>query len=119
MSLVVIPVLADTAMACPSMSTGCRIPASTPVTVVMTVLVMTVFGIPHHSIAILTSERAEFADSRVCELAVEIIEAQRREIAEMGELIADIADNGPADSAAEAAERAVPEFTGTSNRTCP
>src|SRR5680860_443820 len=39
--------------------------------------------IPHHSIAILTSERAEIEDVRVCELAVEIIEAQRREIAEM------------------------------------
>ena len=38
---------------------------------------------PHHSIAILTSERAGIEDVRVRELAEEIIEAQRREIAEM------------------------------------
>ena len=74
--------------------------------------------IPHHSIAILTSERSDLDDHRVCELAVEIIEAQRREIAEMDWLIADIAENGPADSAAEASERPVPDFAGTSNRTC-
>jgi uncharacterized protein (DUF305 family) len=46
--------------------------------------------IPHHSIAILTSERAEISDPRVRELADEIIEAQRREIAEMKALIADL-----------------------------
>lgn len=46
--------------------------------------------IPHHSIAILTSERADISDPRVRELATEIIEAQRREIDEMKELIADI-----------------------------
>ena len=46
--------------------------------------------IPHHSIAILTSERAQISDPRVRELADEIIEAQRREIAEMEALIADI-----------------------------
>lgn len=46
--------------------------------------------IPHHSIAILTSERAEISDPRVRELADEIIEAQRREIAEMKHLIADL-----------------------------
>lgn len=46
--------------------------------------------IPHHSIAILTSERAEITDSRVRELADEIIESQRREIAEMKALIADL-----------------------------
>lgn len=39
--------------------------------------------VPHHSIAILTSERSEIEDVRVCRLAVEIIEAQRREISEM------------------------------------
>lgn len=39
--------------------------------------------IPHHSIAILTSERAQITDPRVRKLADEIIEAQRREIAEM------------------------------------
>ncbi|MCZ7628861.1 MAG: DUF305 domain-containing protein [Microthrixaceae bacterium] len=36
--------------------------------------------IPHHSIAILTSENSEISDLRVCDLAVGIIEAQRREI---------------------------------------
>ena len=75
--------------------------------------------IPHHSIAILTSERSEIEDVRVCELAVEIIEAQRREIDEMDWLISDISENGPAVSAAEAAERPVPEFSGTSKRSCP
>ncbi|WP_417584161.1 DUF305 domain-containing protein [Pelagibacterium sp.] len=46
--------------------------------------------IPHHSIAILTSERAELTDPRVRELADEIIEAQRREIDEMKTLIAEL-----------------------------
>lgn len=46
--------------------------------------------IPHHSIAILTSERAELTDPRVRELADEIIEAQRQEIDEMKALIADL-----------------------------
>ena len=46
--------------------------------------------IPHHSIAILTSERADISDPRVRELADEIIEAQRQEIAEMKALIADL-----------------------------
>ena len=50
--------------------------------------------IPHHSIAILTSERAEISDPRVRELADEIIEAQRREIAEMERLIADLDGGG-------------------------
>lgn len=75
--------------------------------------------IPHHSIAILTSERAQIDDYRVCELAVGIIEAQRREIDEMDWLIADIEANGPAETAAEAAERPIPEFTGTATRDCP
>jgi hypothetical protein len=48
--------------------------------------------IPHHSIAILTSERANITDPRVRELAAEIIETQRREIAEMKVLIADLQD---------------------------
>lgn len=51
--------------------------------------------IPHHSIAILTSERAEIADPRVRKLADGIIEAQRLEIAEMKALIADL-EGGPA-----------------------
>ncbi len=46
--------------------------------------------IPHHSIAILTSERAQISDPRVRELADEIIEAQRREIDEMKALIEDL-----------------------------
>ena len=46
--------------------------------------------IPHHSIAILTSERAHISDPRVRQLADEIIEAQRREIDEMKALIADL-----------------------------
>jgi uncharacterized protein (DUF305 family) len=46
--------------------------------------------IPHHSIAILTSERSEISDPRVRELADEIIEAQRREIDEMKALIEDL-----------------------------
>jgi uncharacterized protein (DUF305 family) len=49
--------------------------------------------IPHHSIAILTSERADISDPRVRELADEIIEAQRREIDEMETLIADLEDS--------------------------
>jgi len=57
--------------------------------------------IPHHSIAILTSERAGIEDPRVRALADEIIEAQRREIAEMQALIADL-------TAAAAAGRRAP-----------
>ncbi len=52
--------------------------------------------IPHHSIAILTSRRAEISDPRVRELANEIIDAQVREIDEMEKLIADIEANGDA-----------------------
>lgn len=46
--------------------------------------------IPHHSLAILTSERANISDPRVRRLADEIILAQRREIAEMEALIGDL-----------------------------
>ncbi|QIK39605.1 DUF305 domain-containing protein [Pontivivens nitratireducens] len=46
--------------------------------------------IPHHSIAILTSERAHISDPRVAELAQQIIEAQRKEIDEMKFLIDDL-----------------------------
>lgn len=48
--------------------------------------------IPHHSIAILTSERANISDPRVRKLADGIIETQRREIDEMKALIKDIED---------------------------
>ena len=67
--------------------------------------------IPHHSIAILTSERANIDDARVRELADGIIEAQRREIAEMEWLIDDIAENGVAETEEDAKARPVPEFT--------
>ena len=66
--------------------------------------------IPHHSIAILTSENAQIEDVRVRQLADEIIEAQRREIKEMDWLLQDIQQNGIADTQAEADERPVPEF---------
>ncbi|BAQ16696.1 MULTISPECIES: DUF305 domain-containing protein [Methyloceanibacter] len=46
--------------------------------------------IPHHSIAIMTSERADLRDPRARKLADEIIEAQRREIAEMRYLIREL-----------------------------
>jgi uncharacterized protein (DUF305 family) len=46
--------------------------------------------IPHHSIAILTSTRAQIEDPRVRDLADGIIEAQRREIDEMKALIAEL-----------------------------
>lgn len=50
--------------------------------------------IPHHSIAILTSSRANLEDPRVRELADDIIDTQRLEIAEMEALIADL-NGGP------------------------
>jgi len=46
--------------------------------------------IPHHSIAILTSERANISDPRVRDLADSIIEAQRKEIKEMKALIEEL-----------------------------
>ncbi len=67
--------------------------------------------IPHHSIAILTSERAQIEDIRVRELADEIIRAQRREINEMEWLIPDIRENGLAKTPAEAEARPVPDFS--------
>lgn len=54
--------------------------------------------IPHHSIAILTSERARITDPRVRKLADGIIEAQKREIGEMEALIKDL-DGEPAEAA--------------------
>lgn len=50
--------------------------------------------IPHHSIAVLTSRRAEISDPRVRELADAIIEAQVKEIAQMELLLEDIEANG-------------------------
>jgi hypothetical protein len=46
--------------------------------------------LPHHSIAILTSERARITDPRVRKLADQIILSQRKEIAEMKALIAEL-----------------------------
>ena len=43
--------------------------------------------IPHHSIAILTSERADIKDPEVKKLAEDIIEAQRKEIKDMKAMI--------------------------------
>lgn len=71
--------------------------------------------IPHHSIAILTSERADIDDVRVRELADQIIKAQRKEIKEMEWLLDDIDENGEATTQAEAAERPVPDFEGELN----
>ncbi|QJE02475.1 DUF305 domain-containing protein [Massilia forsythiae] len=50
--------------------------------------------IPHHSIAIMTSERARIRDPRVRKLDDGIVATQRREIAEMDALIAGIESNG-------------------------
>lgn len=68
--------------------------------------------IPHHSIAILTSTRAEIEDRRVRKLADEIISAQKREIKEMSWLIDDIRANGVAADQQKADTRPVPEFSG-------
>jgi hypothetical protein len=75
--------------------------------------------IPHHSLAITRSERAELSDVRVCELAVEISEAQRREIFEMDWLIEDIERNGVAATAQEAESRPVPDHEEPAERQCP
>ena len=74
--------------------------------------------IPHHSLAITRSERFNNDDIRVCELAVEISEAQRREILEMEWLIDDIGENGAATSPEEAQQRAVPDFDVAAEREC-
>jgi hypothetical protein len=68
--------------------------------------------IPHHSIAILTSERAQIDDVRVRELADGIIKAQREEIKETDWLIEDIERNGPAATQEEARQGPVPDFEG-------
>ena len=75
--------------------------------------------IPHHSMAILRAENAGISDVRVCELAVAISEAQRREIDEMKWLIADIEANGEAETAAEAEARPIPSFPASAARDCP
>lgn len=76
--------------------------------------------IPHHSIAVLTSEHADIDDLRVCDLANKIVRAQREEIAEMDWLIDDIAENGDAITAEEAEARKPPTFTSDNVREdCP
>lgn len=74
--------------------------------------------IPHLSMAITRSERSELMDQRVCALAVEISEAQRREILEMEWLIEDIKQNGIAATMEEADKRPVPEFDVSAERRC-
>lgn len=49
--------------------------------------------IPHHSIAVMTSDRAHIRDPRVRKLADGILEAQVREIKEMQNLITDLRRN--------------------------
>ena len=49
--------------------------------------------IPHHSIAILTSERAAIKDPEVKKLANDIIKAQKREIEEMKSMIKRLESN--------------------------
>ena len=46
--------------------------------------------IPHHSIAIMTSRRAQISDPRTRKLADEIVESQEREIAEMKYLVSEL-----------------------------
>ncbi len=55
--------------------------------------------IPHHSIAILTSERANITDPRVKALADQIISSQRKEIDEMRTLIQELEGTGQKQSA--------------------
>lgn len=68
--------------------------------------------IPHHSIAILTSEHANIQDQRVRELADHIADTQRKEIKEMTWLVNDIQTNGLARNTEEAVQRKVPIFSG-------
>lgn len=75
--------------------------------------------IPHHSMAITRSERFNVRDLRVCELATEISEAQRREILEMDWLIEDIQENGAASTREEVEARPVPDFQVSADRQCP
>lgn len=49
--------------------------------------------IPHHSIAILTSKRADIQDPEVKKLAEDIIKAQEKEIAEMKAMIKRLENN--------------------------
>ncbi|WP_337062891.1 DUF305 domain-containing protein [Kineococcus sp. G2] len=75
--------------------------------------------VPHHSLAITRSERADLDDIRVCRLAASIIEAQKREIREMQWLIEDIRENGEVLTEAALDGRRVPEFEVSDLRDCP
>ncbi|BBD02181.1 DUF305 domain-containing protein [Sphingobium sp. YG1] len=57
--------------------------------------------IPHHSIAIMTSERAHIKDPEVRKLADGIIDAQVREIAQMKQMIARLQANPAPDGATD------------------
>ena len=61
--------------------------------------------VPHHSIAIMTSKRANLSDPRVRALADAIIAAQEAEIAEMEFYIADIEANGVASAGTARADK--------------
>lgn len=74
--------------------------------------------IPHHSMAITRSARADIDDVRVCRLAAAIIEAQKKEIREMQWLLEDIDENGEVLTAADAEQRQVPEFDVSDLRNC-
>lgn len=74
--------------------------------------------VPHHSLAITRSARADIDDVRVCRLAADIIAAQKREIREMQWLIEDIEENGEVLTAAAAERREVPEFEVSDLRDC-
>ena len=65
--------------------------------------------IPHHSIAIMTSKRAQISDPRVRKLADEIIAAQEREISEMKYLIGDLEDRDESTAPDDAADPALGE----------
>jgi hypothetical protein len=54
--------------------------------------------VPHHSIAVMTSERAQIRDPRVRKLADEIIETQQQEIAEQRYLIQQVSSGNVVES---------------------
>jgi hypothetical protein len=60
--------------------------------------------IPHHSIAILTSERANISDPRVRNLAQQIVDSQRQEIAEMKTLLRELAGDARQTQADDASQ---------------
>jgi uncharacterized protein (DUF305 family) len=63
--------------------------------------------IPHHSIAVMTSDRAHIRDPRVRKLADGILEAQVKEIGEMKGLIEDLERHPTPDGAADLPPRQV------------